>query len=67
MSGPINEDGWLNTICLYAQIRMGEKTMTEYEVKLYESACEMMEQQARFHKLFLELSIKRAKEEVDDE
>ena len=67
MGGQIDEEGWLRNVHLFAQLRRCEGIMTEYEVKYYEAACEMLEQQARFHKLFFEMSIERAKEQLDNE
>jgi len=62
-----DEEGWLHNIHLFAQIRGGERVMTEYEVKFYEASCEMMEKVARYHQLVLEASIRKAEEFLKNE
>ena len=62
-----NEEGWLHNIHLFAQLRAGEVTMTEYEVKFYEAACEMMEKVARYQKLVIETAIKDAEAKLKNE
>lgn len=63
----MGEEGWLHNIHLFAQIRMSDKVMTEYEVKFYEAACELMEKTARYHQLVIEASIEKVKEHLKNE
>ncbi len=62
----LDEEGWLHNIFVLAQIRE-TRAMTEYEVKFYEAACELMEKTARYHQLVIETSIRKAKEYLENE
>ena len=63
----LDEEGWLHNIHIFSQFRGSDRVMTEYEVKFYEAACELMEKTARYHKLVLEASIKRVEDNLKNE